>query len=155
MGQVFRMMTYDYGGSRRNAIAALQLAKHNLKWYRLDDGVMGGMSSTQHQATNPTEVDKNRATTNNMISALHFSGTINTEGGGFCSVRSDFPSGLLTQQHSAIKIRYRGDGKTYKVLLSDGRGGGPMSQTPSWQIDLPTANTCSDGENQWDEVVLP
>ena len=146
MGQVFRIMTYDYGGNRRNAVAALQLAKHDLKWYRLDDGVMGGQSTTQHTST----VHEKGAAGGPL---LQFDGTINTNGGGFCSIRSEFPSGLLTSKNSAVKIRYRGDGKTYKVLLSDGSRGGPMSQTPSWQIDLPTKSTYS--ESDWEESVLP
>ena len=50
-------------------------------------------------------------------------------------MRADFGGGL---DGGAVRVRYRGDGKTYKVLLSDGQGGGPWSKSPSWQHDLPT-----------------
>ena len=36
-------------------------------------------------------------------------------------------------------MQFKGDGKTYKVLLSSGNGaGGPWAKNPSWQADLPT-----------------
>lgn len=36
-------------------------------------------------------------------------------------------------------LQYKGDGKTYKVLLSEGNGaGGPWASSPSWQADLKT-----------------
>lgn len=35
--------------------------------------------------------------------------------------------------------QYKGDGKTYKILLSEGNGaGGPFAKSPSFQADLPT-----------------
>ena len=61
-------------------------------------------------------------------------------------MRADFGGGL---DGGAVRVRYRGDGKTYKVLLSDGQGGGPWSKSPSWQHDLPTTA----GEEA--EAVLP
>lgn len=170
MGQVFRIMTYDSAGNRCHAVTALQLARHDLQWFRLDDGVMGGLSTTQHKQVvrtsgigrdqgNNDNIDKKD---NNSNTLLHFEGIINTNGGGFCSIRSEFPAGILTAQYSAVKIRFRGDGKTYKVLLRDGSRGGPTSTTPSWQIDLPTQSLCSatnegvDGDTQaWEEAVLP
>ena len=71
---------------------------------------------------------------------------LDTRGGGFTSVRADFAGGLKSD---ALRVRFRGDGKTYKVLLSNGQGGGPWSNNPSWQHDLPTKL----GEEQ--SVVLP
>ena len=61
-------------------------------------------------------------------------------------MRADLGGGL---DGGAVRVRYRGDGKTYKVLLSDGQGGGPWSKSPSWQHDLPTTA----GEEA--EAVLP
>ncbi|KAL7557285.1 hypothetical protein ACA910_016247 [Epithemia clementina (nom. ined.)] len=149
-------MTYDSAGNMRNPVAALQLGKHDLKWYRLDDGVMGGLSITEHkpEASHNVEGGNNNNEKQNDV-LLHFQGTINTNGGGFCSIRSNFPAGLLTSKHSAVKISYRGDGKTYKVLLSDGSRGGPMSSTPTWQIDLPTKSASLSDSACWDEAVLP
>lgn len=38
-----------------------------------------------------------------------------------------------------LYTQYKGDGKTYKVLLNEGNGaGGPWAKTPSWQTDLRT-----------------
>merc|ERR1711924_93542 len=91
----------------------------------------GGRSSTQHTTEG---------------GALTFAGMLDTRGGGFTSVRADFAGGL---KGDALRVRFRGDGKTYKVLLSNGQGGGPWSNNPSWQHDLPTKL----GEEQ--SVVLP
>ena len=45
------MMAYSVATNRREAVASAKLrlgSTEALKWYRLDDGVMGGRSSTQH-----------------------------------------------------------------------------------------------------------
>lgn len=70
---------------------------------------------------------------------LHFTGQINTQGGGFCSIRSPIEGGLPSDT-AAIRVRYVGDGKTFKVLFSDGNQSafGPSRRSPSWQYDLPT-----------------
>lgn len=128
------MMAYSQAQNRRDAVASAKLrlgSTEALKWYRLDDGVMGGRSSTEH-------------TTEGGV--LTFAGMLDTRGGGFTSVRADFTGGL---KGDALRVRVRGDGKTYKVLLTNGQGGGPWSNNPSWQHDLPTAL----GEEQ--SVVLP
>ena len=51
--------------------ASLNLLGHTLKWHRLVDGVMGGQSETLHASSTDTD-------------ELHFTGQINTQGGGFC-----------------------------------------------------------------------
>jgi len=129
MGQAWRSMrtmaTYDMAGNKRAAVATPQLrlgATAPLEFYRLDDGVMGGQSATAHAA------DAGGA-------ALRFAGTLDTRGGGFASVRADFAGGL---EGDALRVRYRGDGRTYKILLSNGQMGGPWSPHPSWQHDLRT-----------------
>ena len=86
---------------------------------------------------------------------LHFDGTINTNGGGFTSIRAKIESGLLTTDNTGLHIRYRGDGKIYKVLLSDGNRGGPFSHTPTWQADLPTKQKADDKDDEWDETIIP
>ena len=55
MGQTWTsmrtMMAYSQAQNRRDAVASAKLrlgSTEALKWYRLDDGVMGGRSSTQH-----------------------------------------------------------------------------------------------------------
>lgn len=123
MGQVLRIMAYDRAANERNAIEGLKLLDKPLHWYRLDDGVMGGQSNTLHS----------------FDSVLNFSGQINCNGGGFTSIRSAIPGGLSSDT-TGVRVTYVGDGKTYKVLFSDGNKSafGPSRRSPSWQADLPT-----------------
>ncbi|EJK75448.1 hypothetical protein THAOC_02827 [Thalassiosira oceanica] len=126
MGQVMRAMSYDRAANERNAVSCLILGDTPLSWHRLDDGVMGGQSETDlHSSADST--------------CLLFSGQINTSGGGFCSVRARIEGGLPTHA-TGLKISFRGDGKTYKLLISDGNVSafGPSRRKPSWQADIPT-----------------
>lgn len=145
-------------------ISLKQLAGHALNWFRLDDGVMGGQSETNMNVLNDGE-------TNGL---LHFEGIINTNGGGFTSIRSKVPDGLFDANNDIIgvKIQIQGDGKTYKFFTSDGSRGGPMSRKPSWQFDIPTKSTGqqevkqSDGgedatnniidndDDDWEEIII-
>ncbi|KAL3782727.1 hypothetical protein ACHAW5_006723 [Stephanodiscus triporus] len=126
MGQAIRAVKYDRAANERNAIPSLKFIGRTLTWHRLDDGVMGGMSETLHSSTDSG-------------GELHFSGQINTQGGGFCSIRSPIEGGLPADT-VAIRVCYIGDGKTYKILFSDGNKSafGPSRRSPSWQSDLPT-----------------
>lgn len=126
MGNVVRMARYDRAANVAAAIPSpLTLNGHPLDWHRLDDGVMGGQSETLHSSN----LDGR--------SGIHFAGMINTNGGGFASIRAPFEGGFSSDT-TALRIKFRGDGKTYKVLLSDGGSSGPMGGSPSWQTDLPT-----------------
>lgn len=136
MGNITRMATYDRAANVANAITSLNLLGQELKWHRLDDGVMGGRSETALQVCTTTGL-------------LNFQGTINTNGGGFTSIRTPIPT--LSDDVKAIRIRYRGDGKTYKVLLSNGQG----LRLPSWQSDLPTTNNQSGDDTSTQEIILP
>jgi hypothetical protein len=126
MGQVVRTMKYDRAANERTAIGALNFVDQNLEWYRLDDGVMGGQSETTHSCL--------------QDGSLNFEGSINTNGGGFCSIRAPIPNGLPPNITEAIRIRFIGDGKTYKLTLSDGSKStfGPSLRSPSWQADIPS-----------------
>lgn len=132
MGQVMRAARYDRATNEKNAIPCLKILDHTLNWHRLDDGVMGGQSET---ALSPSTCKDE----------LDFSGQINTDGGGFCSVRAPIEGGLPPDT-AAIKVCYTGDGKTYKVTLSDGSKSafGPSRRSPSWQKDLPTKDGVED-----------
>jgi hypothetical protein len=136
MGQAVRIVKYDRAENEKNAIPALNLLDQPLKWHRLDDGVMGGQSETLHMCTDD--------------GSLHFKGEINTNGGGFCSIRSPF--GGFPPDTKAVRLRFKGDGKTYKLLLSDGTKSafGPSRRSPSWQSDIPTKG----GEDE-EELILP
>lgn len=139
MGQILRIMSYDRAANERNAIPALNLLGNTLKWHRLDDGVMGGQSTTFLSQQEPED---STAGDNNCQPTLHFTGQINTNGGGFCSIRSPIEEGLLPSDTTGIRLSFIGDGKTYKFLLSDGNKStfGPSRRSPSWQVDLPTNN---------------
>ena len=140
---------YDRLSNERNAVSALQFlnAQQPLEWFRLDDGVMGGQSETRHYVNNNN--NNNNDGNNNNNNVLHFEGTINTNGGGFASIRckiSEQVAMALANNYKAIQLRIRGDGKTYKFIITDGTGAGPFSGKPSWQFDVPT-------EQQQDDVV--
>ena len=127
MGNVVRMARYDRAANVAAAVPS-PLTLNNgkpLQWHRLDDGVMGGQSETVHSSS----LDGR--------DGIHFSGRINTNGGGFASIRAPFENGL-SPDTEALRIKFRGDGKKYKVLLSDGGSSGPWGGSPSWQADLPT-----------------
>lgn len=138
MGQAMRVISYDRTANERNAIPSLTLLNHDLSWFRLDDGVMGGQSETVHRAED---------------GCLNFAGTINTYGGGFCSIRTKLSEDLLPSTTKAIRMAFQGDGKTYKLLLSDGSRStfGPSRRSPSWQADIPTRN---DGSRQTVEIPI-
>lgn len=134
MGQALRMMQYNHNANERAALSAFDMAGQRLQWYRLDDGVMGGQSLTNHSISDQ--------------GWLTFQGMINTNGGGFCSIRTRFDGSTFSASTKGIKIRHRGDGKTYKFLLSDGTPSGPTAKTPSWQADLPTV------PGEWRETLI-
>lgn len=109
---------------RANPVDALDLGGASLRWHRLDDGVMGGKSKSHvHVASK----------------GLQFAGTINTNGGGFASVRAEAAERavLLPADARSLRVSLKGDGLQYKLLLSKG-GGGPFNAAPSWQVDIPT-----------------
>ena len=144
-------MTYDRADNISNALTALDLFGSNLKWFRLDDGVMGGKSETTHKTMNDDVND------DDDVKLLDFTGTINTDGGGFCSIRASLSDDDdddddddnnndcgFSPNAIGIKLKIIGDGKTYKFTMSNGNtgggggGGGPFSRSPSWQCDIPT-----------------
>jgi hypothetical protein len=137
MGQAVRIMKYDRAENERTAIGALNFVDQALEWYRLDDGVMGGQSETIHSCL--------------QDGSLNFEGNINTNGGGFCSIRAPIPNGLPPNTE-VIRIRFIGDGKTYKLTLSDGKKStfGPSLRSPSWQADIPSKK---DGKEE--SVTIP
>ena len=145
-GQVGRIMTYPMSENMKNAKAVLHFQNYPLSWYRLDDGVMGGRSETHMDDIVPVGGG------DSGDQVLVFSGRINTNGGGFTSIRSALPESGLPKGTEAIRIRYRGDGKTYKLLLSAGQQS-VFSRGPSWQMDLPTESRNSSESMQ--EAVLP
>ena len=72
-----------------------------LEWRIINDTVMGGKSNSAFA------VDEGR---------LIFSGYLNTNGGGFTSLRTS-PQVWDLRQKDRIRLRVRGDGRTYQVRL--------------------------------------
>ena len=76
-------------------------------WAIVNDGVMGGLSSSEF-------VDSGAG-------FAVFQGELSLENnGGFASVRGLVPSGAM-EQHSGLALRVRGDGRIYQVRLRTNR----------------------------------
>ncbi|MEL7729555.1 CIA30 family protein [Citromicrobium bathyomarinum] len=99
------------------------------RWDVINDGVMGGLSKGHIE-----QVD----------GALSFSGTINTNGGGFTSLRRMVPEGAMAGARR-LRITYAADERTYEVTLrSDARERGrriayrapltPGESTGEWSV---------------------
>jgi len=73
----------------------------NSAWGVVNDGVMGGLS-------------KGNITINNQ--SLTFAGNINTNGGGFSSIRRPLPSNILTTG-TRITVKAISDGRTYRLTV--------------------------------------
>ena len=76
------------------------------EWYVVNDDVMGGRSAGGLQ------IESGR---------LLFAGTTNTDGGGFSSIRTDVQA-LDLSARLGIRLRLRGDGRTYRFRLETAAG---------------------------------
>lgn len=70
-------------------------------WRAVNDGVMGGRS---------------RGGAAHRDGALVFSGSIDTDGGGFSSIRAPLPPGALAGM-TGLRLRVRPDARRYRVTL--------------------------------------
>lgn len=79
----------------------------NSSWYEVNDGVMGGLSQSLAEYTDEGD--------------LRFSGIVSFENnGGFASIRNS--AGFLQLERSdGIKLRVKGDGKTYQFRVRTSR----------------------------------
>ena len=110
------------------------------RWQTVLDGVMGGRSSGTFVVEDGRVV---------------FTGVLNTNGGGFSSVRrpaSDL--GLGTEAETGIHLRVRGDGRTYTLRL---RQPSPTSRlAASYRSPFATQDLRSAGDaGVWQDVFLP
>jgi monofunctional biosynthetic peptidoglycan transglycosylase len=78
--------------------------KPDFEWYAVNDDVMGGQS---------------RGSLEIAQSSLFFRGELNTDGGGFSSIRTA-PKQLDIGTYAGVGFRARGDGRTYKFRLGTG-----------------------------------
>lgn len=103
----------------------------DLKWYVVNDTVMGGRSSGDFDVVNET---------------LKFAGTTNTNGGGFSSIRSQTLD-LDLSEHEGIQLKLKGDGRRYTWRLSTTARwrGRPISYWAEFATQ----------ENAWTVVNLP
>ncbi len=84
-------------------IADFESDAANEQWIVVNDGVMGGLSFGDR-----TFAD----------GAMVFSGTINTDGGGFSSLRLPLSQGLIEDTDQVV-IRARADARSYMVTFDD------------------------------------
>jgi hypothetical protein len=99
------------------------------KWRPVNDGVMGGRSSGGPEFQNGLMV---------------FRGVINTNGGGFSSVRMPMDPGQLSDA-AGLKLRVKSDGRRYKVTMRTNvnyRG-----RSISFQAEIPATNV-----EEWADV---
>lgn len=114
------------------SIAKMDSAESVSKWRSINDGVMGGLSSGSPIYEN-----------GHMI----FAGIINTNGGGFSSIRAQVADGAFANMN-AIKFRVKSDGRIYKATFrTDARYGW---REVSFQAPLPVTTP-----GQWEDVVVP
>ncbi len=100
-------------------------------WEAVDDRIMGGCSQSH-----PEYIDN---------VGLHFSGKVSLENsGGFASIRST-PGNYDLARYSGLKLRLRGDGKSYKLSLRTDL----FFDGVSYQITFTTI------KDSWQEITLP
>jgi len=100
-------------------------------WEAIDDHIMGGCSQSK-----PEQIDN---------VGLRFSGRVSLENnGGFASIRSDSAKYNLGQ-YSGLKLRLRGDGKSYKLSL----------RTDLFFDGISYQSTFTTEQDTWQELYLP
>ncbi len=111
------------------ALSSFQLQANQTTWYVVNDGVMGGVSSS---------------TAKIVAGNLEFAGRVKLENnGGFASVRSGAGQYNLSA-FSSLRIRVRGDGKRYGFQIGTGSARGILyrfefnTQAGQWlEVDIP------------------
>lgn len=101
-------------------------------WRAINDAVMGGRSSGGPSIEN---------------GSLIFSGNINTNGGGFSSIRTRLEPGVLSGL-TEIMMRIKSDGRAYELTT---RTDVTYGRRPiSFQMPIPATNA-----GKWAEVTIP
>ena len=109
--------------------SSFELKAADTQWFVINDGVMGGVSSSSAQIVN---------------GVLEFSGQVRLDNnGGFASVRSSAGTYNL-EAATGLTLRVRGDGKRYAVQLGSTAARGVLYRA---EIDTKA--------NHWLEVKLP
>lgn len=93
------------------------------EWFRVNDVIMGGKSTSQLQTDHEGR--------------LLFEGVINTDGGGFASMRTGERCIVeVPQDAKAVRVVVEGDGQMWKVNL--GLSHSLMDSRPTWTHDFLT-----------------
>lgn len=100
-------------------------------WQAVNDGVMGGQSSGGPDFENGTMV---------------FNGVLNTNGGGFSSIRRPIVEGSLDGA-SGLKMHIKSDGRTYKLSLRTNTA----HQDRQVSFQAPISSTAP---GKWEEVFV-
>jgi monofunctional biosynthetic peptidoglycan transglycosylase len=117
--------------SAENMILDFTDAQTAPNWEAIDDHIMGGCSQSK-----PEQIDN---------VGLRFSGIVSLENnGGFASIRSDSAKYDLGQ-YSGLKLRLRGDGKSYKLSL----------RTDLFFDGISYQSTFTTEQDSWQELYLP
>lgn len=97
-------MSAEPGAHHEDVVSIISVAPPRLEeWVVVNDGVMGGLSEGRVDAD---------------AGHLVFSGTLNTRGGGFASVRSR-SLGRSLAPFAGIALRVKGDGRSYACDLRE------------------------------------
>jgi len=157
-GEIFQL--YNHRQQKQLALGLFEppiniLAPRKM-FFALSDSTLGGQS----ELTSLRSVRVRKG-------LLNFEGTINTRvnknGAGFMAIRTPIPEGVLTTASRGVKLRLRGDGKTYKLFLHKGESFW-LGQAPKWEFDLPTIqrsgrngvkNDDDDDDDVWQEIRVP
>ena len=123
----------DAQGEEWRTLADFGQSGRDPAWEVVNDVVMGGRSHGGYRLT---------------PHSLLFSGVTNTNGGGFSSIRSG-PLALDLEPYDGIRVRVRGDGRTYMLRLttSDTQH---HQRRPSHRAELETR-----ADGTWQEIELP
>jgi hypothetical protein len=101
-----------------------------LQWFSVNDGVMGGRSSGSFRVVD---------------GVLRFTGVLNTNGGGFASIRTR-STDLGLGGTEGIHLRVKGDGRTYSARLQES----DTMRSASYRAEFKTTKT-----GEWQDVWLP
>lgn len=114
-------------------------------WWVVLDGVMGGLSSGQVHALKTESGPGDSA----VESAIRFSGVLSLENsGGFSQARKETSSEMFAGA-DGVKVRVRGDGRTYRFDLR-----APVSGRTGWR-EGSYRQAFATEVGQWVDVVLP
>ena len=126
LGALLTMATTGFSDVHADNAVGL-FAAHTLDWRVINDNVMGGRSLGNISRTDQF---------------LSFHGALNTNGGGFASIRVAAEN-MLPSSANGVRIRIRGDGRAYTLRLR------PYNSRISYRSQFAT------NKGEWLEVDLP